>query len=70
MQKKCNKCNNIKNTSEFHKNKNCNDCFMNTCKLCRHNNRKSICYDIIVSEKMCSENPIVSSASLALFFNI
>ena len=49
MSKECNKCNNIKNISEFHKN--CNDGYMNTCKLCRHNNRKSIYYDITISEK-------------------
>ena len=59
MNKKCNKCSNIKNISEFHKNKNYNDGHMNTCKLCRHNNRISICYDITVSEKMCPKCKLI-----------
>jgi hypothetical protein len=63
MSKECNKCNNIKNISEFHKNKNCNDGYMNTCKLCRHNNRKSIYYDITISEKKCFKCKLIKSSN-------
>jgi len=57
------KCNNIKNISEFHKNKNYNDGYMNTCKLCRHNNRRSINYDITVSEKKCFKCKLIKSSN-------
>ena len=63
MEKICTKCNINKNLNEFHKNKNYNDGFMNICKLCRHNTRKNICYDLSVSEKICPKCKLMKNST-------
>ena len=61
MEKTCIQCNLKKTKSEFNKNKNCNDGYMETCKSCRKNNRRKNTYEVNVLEKKCSKCEIIKN---------